>query len=143
MGYDYGPGTPTFRHWTRQEPLAPNRILDQYRNNVVEQHPQRYAVTYFSPDFLCHDHEALFTFWNRKYFITERLFAYFWLNFVVDKGSHNFWSTFSHSLPWIHRSDLGNGLESNLGMETIGNEQYYFAIIRIVRTTTSQPSLSM
>jgi len=30
-GYNYGPGTPTFRHHTFQEPMAPVRIAEQYK----------------------------------------------------------------------------------------------------------------
>lgn len=126
MGYDYGPGTPTFRHWSRQEPLVPDRTLDRYRNNHpppsfgIESQPPRYAVAYFSPHFLCQNHEALFTFWNRKcvrcwYLRALLFFCSFFFSLLLV-----FLKKF---LPLINRSDLGNGIESNFGMGTIGNEK--------------------
>ena len=37
-GYDYGPGTPTFRNYRRRDPLSPIQILNDYRaSHSVEQ----------------------------------------------------------------------------------------------------------
>jgi hypothetical protein len=70
-GYNYGPGTPTFRHHSQQKPLPPIEVLNQYKvwhsKSAVTLQPEnrKFAIAYYSCPL--NSDQALYQFFNRKF----------------------------------------------------------------------------
>jgi len=111
-GYDYGKGTPTFRHWSKQKPLDPVGIFKQYKewHNIEALERQsdhrQYAVAFLAPDSCVvtagSSSHPLFSFFNRTYDKTC-------CGFSDDTNSHSV----SSSLSCFYRSSMVGHDEPN------------------------------
>jgi len=75
-GYNYGPNTPLFRHWSKLKPFKPVEVLQQYidlhgTKVIVHQHENRqFTVASFSFDscsIAANGTDQLYSFFNREY----------------------------------------------------------------------------
>lgn len=75
-GYNYGPNTPLFQHWSKLKPFEPVETLQQYKNlhgveaMVHQPEKRQYTVAFFSLDpcsIAANGTDQMYSFFNRKY----------------------------------------------------------------------------
>jgi hypothetical protein len=81
-GYNYGPGSPTFRHHSHLDPLQPIGLMDMYKKEHGHVTPgqKRYIVSYF--DYEKASPEAVYDVLNSKYRMNSVAILHFIRSYV-------------------------------------------------------------